>query len=76
MVFEIWDVPTRNLVGTYESVDEALTDLRRSYDERSQSLDGLLLGAENDEGTSVTIAEGTALERLVVHHWPDRAEAV
>jgi hypothetical protein len=76
MLFEIWDVPTRNLIGTYESVDEALTDLRLSYNERPRSLDGLLLGAENDEGTSVTIAEGLALERLVVHHWPDRAEAV
>jgi hypothetical protein len=76
MVFEVWDAPTRNLVGTYESVDEALTDLRLSCDEQPQSLDGLLLGAENDDGTSVTIAEGPALERLVVHHWPDRAEAV
>jgi hypothetical protein len=50
MVFEVWDVPTRNLIGTYESVDE--------------------------EGTSITIADGPALKRLVVHHWPDRAQGV
>jgi hypothetical protein len=76
MVFEVWDVPTRNLIGTYESVDEALTDLRLSYNEQPGSLDGLLLGAENEEGTAITIADGPALERLVGHHWPDRAEAV
>jgi hypothetical protein len=76
MVFEVWDTPTRNFVGTYGSVDEALTDLRLSYDEQPRSLDRLLLGAEHDDGTSVTIAEGADLLRLVVHHWPDRAQAV
>lgn len=76
MVFEVWDVPSRNLIGTYDSVDEALTELRLSYDEHPDSLEGLLLGAESEEGTSMKIAEGPALRSLVLHHWPDRAQAV
>jgi hypothetical protein len=76
MVFEVWDVPSRNLIGTYDSVDDALTELRVSYDQRPGSLDGLLLGAESEEGESMTIAQGVALERLVVHHCADRAQAV
>ncbi len=76
MVFEVWDVHSRNLIGTYETVDGALTQLRLSYEEHPESLDGFLLGIEAEDGASMTIAEGEALKQLVVHHCPERAEAV
>jgi hypothetical protein len=34
------------------------------------------VGAEDEDGNALTIAEGPALRRLVAHHLPDRAEAV
>ena len=59
MIYELWETETGNLIGTYETEQDALSLVRdaiQSYG--AQYVDSFLLGCEDEEGYSTLIAEG------------------
>ena len=65
--YELWHVPSGNIVDTYVSEDDALDYVRRVLRAYGRDrAEELLLGAENARGVSRQIATGSALvERAV-----------
>lgn len=64
MIYELWETSTGNLIGTYDSEQEALGVVRAAVDADGPSVaDSILLGCE-DEGASAFVAEGRALVEL------------
>jgi hypothetical protein len=52
-IYELWDRATANLIGTYESVDQALA-----------VFDDVALGSEDEDGDTTVIATGEDLVAL------------
>ena len=62
MFYELIDVESGNLVGTYDSEDEALSIVRRGVHlNGSGFVDTLALGYEDDDGEGAQIAAGADL---------------
>lgn len=61
-LYELWDLETANLIGTYESEHAALEDVANAVlIHGRQAVETLLLGREDADGESHLIAEGAAL---------------
>lgn len=66
MIYELWETSTGNLIGTYDSEQEALGIVRAAVDADGPSApDSILLGWE-DRGASAFVAEGRALVELAL----------
>jgi hypothetical protein len=64
MTYEIWSVPTGNLVATYPGEAEAWAAIRLLADRHGpEYLLRLALTREGDDGRTVTLATGPALTR-------------
>lgn len=62
MFYELIDVESGNLIGTYDSEDEALSIVRRAVQlNGSGFVDTLALGYEDDDGEGAQIAAGAEL---------------
>ena len=62
LIYELMDVESANLIGTYDSEGEALGIVRAAIATHGTSaMDGIALGYEDEEGNGALIAEGTAL---------------
>lgn len=65
MAFEVWDAETANLLGAYETEDDALTVVREALQVHGAAyVKTLVLGQEDERGDSRTIAAGQALVGL------------
>lgn len=65
MIYELWDVPTANLIATFDTKEEALTVVRDTIAVHSAAFaEGYLLSQEDKAGRSRLIAEGKALVAL------------
>ena len=66
MIYELWETSTGNLIGSYDSEQEALEIVRAAVDADGPSAaDSILLGLE-DGGASSFVAEGTDLVELAL----------
>jgi hypothetical protein len=64
LIYELMDVESANLVGTYESEAAALVVVRAAIEAHGRaSVAGLALGYEDDEGNGGLIAEGAGLAK-------------
>ena len=62
MFYELIDVDSGNLIGTYDSEAEALAIVRRAVRENGTAYaDSLALGRSDEEGEGELIAEGAEL---------------
>jgi hypothetical protein len=62
IVFELWDTETANLVGAYETEEEALAVVRRAMATHGeQYASGLALLKDDDGEEMETLAVGSAL---------------
>lgn len=69
MTYEIWNLPSGNIVATYHGEGEAWAALRRMADRLGPAyLDRLALTREDDEGMTRTLAEGHDLVRQLHQH--------
>jgi hypothetical protein len=67
MVYELWDVETRNLVGDYRSRDDALRVVRSAFESYGRdAVRRLALSVEDNSGITSPIAEGDALIDLAL----------
>jgi hypothetical protein len=67
MIYELWDLPSRNLVATYTSRSEALADLRAALaDHGADYVADFMLGQEDTKGRSRVIAQGSHLVSLTL----------
>jgi hypothetical protein len=65
--YELFDRATANLIGTYDSVDQALEVVRRAVERESPaSFRDVALGAEDDQGDTTVIAAGDELVALAL----------
>jgi hypothetical protein len=63
--YERWDRATANLIGTYESVDQALAVVRSAVERESPSVfHDVALGSEDEHGDTTVIAAGDELVAL------------
>ena len=66
MFYELWHVPSANVVGTFDTKDEALSLIRDVLEQHgADAAQEYLLGQEDKAGRSRLIAEGKALVALV-----------
>ena len=73
MLYELIDVKNGNLVGTYDSEDEALAIVRRgAHLNGSGFVDKLALGYEDDDGEGAQLAAGADLLARVLGRDQDR----
>lgn len=73
MFYELLDVETGNLIGTYESEAEALTIVRRAARLNGAAyVEALALGYEDDDGDGAQIAAGADLLARALAGEPDR----
>ena len=73
MFYELLDIETGNLIGTYASEGEALAVVRRAARLNGPAyVDSLALGYEDDDGEGAQIAAGTALLSRAVASEPNR----
>lgn len=71
MIYELWDMATLNLVGSYDGADTAVAVVRGAVDRYGPSyVEGLALVREDAAGKSSTVAEGRALLELVQRDGP------
>jgi len=71
-VYELWDLPSRNLVGTYPTKRQALNDLRAMTSTHGVDYVGdLMLGEEDAQGRSHLIAQGADLIALALASRPE-----
>ena len=62
MHYELWDTETANLIGTYDTEEQALSVVLSVIHTRGRSAAGtLFLGVEHEDGASTPVAEGEAL---------------
>ena len=62
MTYELWDLDSGNLIGSYETEHEALEVLRNAIDAYGKAYaDAVGLGRRDDKGQVQSIAESTAL---------------
>jgi len=66
MFFEVWDNVSGNVVGTWDTKEEALAVLRGALAEHGPGyVESLYLGQGNTHGGGKAIADGRALVNLV-----------
>lgn len=66
MNFEIWDIRSGNVLGSWGSQAEALRLVRELFDTHgTTAIRELVLAREDDTGETVTLAEGTELLLLI-----------
>ena len=64
-IFELWDMDTRNLVGTYETQEAALDIVRKTVRRHGHKhTESLALGTEDSRGNVRAVAAGQALTDL------------
>lgn len=64
MTYEIWSLPTGNIVASYGGEDAAWAAIRRIAQEHGpRYLERLALTREDDDGRTVKLAAGAALTR-------------
>jgi hypothetical protein len=62
MIYELMDVESANLIGTYDSESAALAVVRAAIQAHGRAcVASLALGCEDDDGNGALIAEGTDL---------------
>ena len=62
VTFELWEMETRNLVGTYPSFEEAVETVHEAVDTLGEAaLDSLRLEQADSQGHTMLIAEGRKL---------------
>ena len=62
MTFEIWDLVTRNLTGSFSTESEALEAVRNAVERHGRSYaEAFALIQEDSRGRSTTIARGMEL---------------
>jgi len=67
VIFELWDLDSGNLMGSFSSESEALELLRNAIEAYGVSYVGsVALGRRDAEGKVESIAEGSALAGRVV----------
>jgi len=65
--YELWNRATANLIGTYDSVEQALEVVRRAVDHQPASaFADVALGAEDELGNTSVIAAGDKLVALAL----------
>jgi hypothetical protein len=63
--YELWQTRSRNLIGAFASAEEAHALVRRAADAHGAAyIDAVLLGYEDDDGQSSTVAQGQDLLKL------------
>jgi hypothetical protein len=68
-IYEIWNLETGNLVGAYDTPNEALVDIRQTLDRDGEgSIEHLALAREDATGETKRLAEGHDLAE-----WAKRA---
>lgn len=68
MFYELIDVESGNLIGTYASEAEALDVIRRAVFENGTAyVESLALGRSDEDGEGALIAEGTELLERSAH---------
>ncbi len=73
MFFELLDVETGNLIGTYETEEEGLAVVRRAARLSGPSyVSALALGYEDDDGEGAQLAGGSDLLARASASDPDR----
>ena len=71
-VYEVWDLPSRNLVGTYATKKKALAALRASLDSfGADYVADFMLGQEDANGRSKMVAAGSDLVALALAFEPE-----
>ena len=74
VIYELFDRATANLIGTYESVDQALEVVRHGVERHPpESFRDVALGAENEHGDPTVIAAGDELVALALSDKQGRA---
>ncbi len=70
MVYEIWNLPTRNLIATFATEQEAVAAIRKMAERHGIGyLTHLALTRENEDGRTTQLAVGVELMR----YWPQYA---
>lgn len=71
MIYELWDMNSLNLVGSYDNEAEALNVVAGAIARYGDGyVEGLALVHENSHGQSRTLAEGTTLLERSMHLLP------
>jgi len=73
LVFELWDVETRNMIGAYSSETAALDDVGDAierYGRGSAAVQQLMLGSSRS-----VVAQGDELAALAIQRLPKRRSA-
>lgn len=65
--FELMDTESANVVGFYETKDEALAIVRSAFENHGTAgIDDLALSENDGQGSGVLLAEGAELPRLAI----------
>ena len=74
MHYELWHMPSGNLVNTFESQRDALDFVRLTYEQQGRErAEELALGTEDRRGGSTQIAIGSELLARALGEVPGRA---
>jgi hypothetical protein len=66
-MFQLWEIESANLVGSYEIEHDALTVVRKAVEKHGrESVESIVLLREGSRGRLVKIAEGAALADLAL----------
>ena len=65
MIFELWDVGTDNLIGSYTSEHDALETVRKAIDHHGPGIvtPWVLTSTDLEHGRTVTVASGAKLRQ-------------
>jgi len=67
MIYELWDIQSKNLVGDYRTRDEALRIVRSAFETHGRdAVRRLALSVEDRSGNTSPIADGDALIDLAL----------
>jgi len=62
MMFQLWEIESANLVGSYETEDAALVVVCKAIEKHGrEAVESIMLLREGSRGRLTTIAEGAAL---------------
>ena len=72
MSFEIWDIGTDNLVGSYTSEHDALEAVRKAIDHHGAGIVApwVLTSTDLEEGRTATVARGAKLRQWATRGTP------
>ncbi len=73
MIYELWDAESGNIVGTFETKEEALAIVRDTVARHGEAFaTSFLLGQEDKAGRTRQIADGPDLVALAMHEAPGK----